>query len=346
MGDQECSNKKLRQKGGAPIAKQLHFCSHTDLLFFLNLVWIIVLGVGILYWIGSFTGHLETAIGLLGLGGIFAWLAFFLNLVREERKKQLQLMFDELLRLKTISVLLAVFTGILVMIAWNRGCIIIDSSRDTLDRSIHIRPAVSKKAYYSTNIWSRLKAKFPVRTGFSGRKYEIDLEGLPLIRKTVRPFSRLRLKVPSDLLRSNVVLVHPSVQLTGTSSKAVGKDGPEHLLVVRLDGNDVSEIPFYGQTVWIGSGKPLNIPASLKEKWKIEVAANEKARLSTLLHWFEPTVLTDKKISELKSDQKLEVFVKKSDGERLASTSPSLYIVKQCDSENEFPKILPLNIDK
>lgn len=340
MSGQECPTTKNLEQRVSPPAKKSHFRCHIDPFFLLNFAWIIVLGAGVLYWIGSFTGHLETAVGLLGLGGIFAWVAFFLNLVQEERKKELQLMLDSLLKLKTISLILVFCTGMLVMIAWNLGCIITDSSRDTLDRSIEIRPEDNNKTSYSTNLWPRVKAKFPVCTGFRGRDYEIDVEGLPLMLRTVRPFSRVRVKVPGDFLRCNVVLVHPSIQLTGSSSKVVGKDGlAKHMFAVRLDGVDMGDIPFHGQTVWIGSGKALHIPTSVKDRWRIEIAANENAPASTLLHWFEPSFY--KKISKLKAKQKLEIFVKTADGKVFASASDT---VKQCDSEDKFPQILPIKI--
>ena len=59
--------------------------------FLLNLILLLGLGVSALYWIGYHTELIGVVGGLLGLGGVFAWVAFLLNIVREDRKKELQL---------------------------------------------------------------------------------------------------------------------------------------------------------------------------------------------------------------------------------------------------------------
>ncbi len=338
MGRQKCSTAEDQFQSDSAEAPKRRF--H---LFYVNFFWIIALGVVMLYWIGSFTDQLKTAVGLLGLGGIFAWMAFFFNLVREERKKELQLMLDDFLKLPIGTLFLAIITGILAMIALNVGCIITDSSRDTLDRLVEIRQADSNDSSYARNLWPRLNAKFPIFTGLRGRDYEIDAEGLPLMVRRVGPLRRVRVKVPGDFLRCNVVLVRPSVRLTKASSESVDDRGrAKHVLEVRLDGNDMGEMPFYGQTVWIGSGKPLHIPRWLEESWRLKLAADKNAPASTLLHWLDPNCYY--MIPQLKATQELEVTVRPRDSNDTFAYTPRPVAVKDLNRQEDFPQIVLLDI--
>src|SRR5437867_7192741 len=52
-------------------------------LYFINLVLWIGFGVGLSGWCLYYTEYLPQVAGLLGLGGLFAWMAFVLNLISE-----------------------------------------------------------------------------------------------------------------------------------------------------------------------------------------------------------------------------------------------------------------------
>ena len=115
-----------------------HFNCHFD-LFCMNFFWVIAIGVGWLCWIGSYTDYLKPVVSLLGLGGIFAWVAFFFDIIREERKDQLRMKFEKLLELKWTCVALAIVTIVSLLLTSLFGNITIDSGRDTLDRYVEIR---------------------------------------------------------------------------------------------------------------------------------------------------------------------------------------------------------------
>src|SRR4051794_1742544 len=58
--------------------------------FVRNIVCLTVTGVAISLWLVQYTDFFPMVGGLLGLTGIFAWVAFLSNLVSDERKKELQ----------------------------------------------------------------------------------------------------------------------------------------------------------------------------------------------------------------------------------------------------------------
>jgi membrane protease YdiL (CAAX protease family) len=53
------------------------------------------IGVLFCWWIGLFTDLLPAIGGLLGLGGVFAWLAFVSRVLTEERTKSIQQSFEK-----------------------------------------------------------------------------------------------------------------------------------------------------------------------------------------------------------------------------------------------------------
>lgn len=307
--------------------------NHID-LFYVNLAWLIILLMGVSCWFHSYTDHVKLVGSFLGLGGI----GVFSTWILDRRKKHLKVIFDANMQLKRSSLVLAVCTGLLLITALNYGGIATDSSLDTRDREIAIRSAGSKSATCRTILSLGQKNKFAVFTGFGGRDYEIDVDGLPAIEKHLKPLSRLHLRVPGDLRRQNVVLLRPSAQL----SMSV-KDSSSYILEVRLDDDDPIPRPYRGRTVWIGTRKNLDIPAALREKWRMEIKSIPDAPVSTLQGWLDPEVLEE--IPELKKDVKrIKVSVR-----HLDSSEPFAWgadIVQQIDSEEKFPQVIHLKTNR
>jgi hypothetical protein len=297
----------------------------------------VIMGVLTLFWIGRFTDYLETVIGLLGLGGIFAWVAFLFNVISEPRKEELQKYFEDFVKSKRTCLVLAIWTAVLILGSSNTGCITADSGLDTLNRYIEIRHPDSKKASRSGNLSPDTERKFPVFTGFRGKKYRIDVEGLPVVEELVRPFSRKRLKVPGDLRRSSVVLVRPGGKLSEQSSH----EGANFQLMVSLN-DETFEVPFFGHTVWIGSGnKRLDIPALLKEKWRIEIAMDKVADESTLIRWLTPGAF--EQIVQLSPGQEIKIAVKATGVESLlAEVGPKKVLA--CEGEDDFPQVIDIDM--
>ncbi len=59
-----------------------------------NLIGLIAAGISVSWWILYFTDFFPVVGGLLGLGGLFTWIAFVSNILTDERKAEMQQSFD------------------------------------------------------------------------------------------------------------------------------------------------------------------------------------------------------------------------------------------------------------
>ena len=73
-----------------------------------NLFTLLATGVVTSGWILYYTDYFPIVGGLLGLGGLFAWIAFLSNIIDPNRKKQFQVCFDEkFLRKKRFALIIS-----------------------------------------------------------------------------------------------------------------------------------------------------------------------------------------------------------------------------------------------
>ncbi|MBT4427195.1 MAG: hypothetical protein HOI02_10345 [Rhodospirillaceae bacterium] len=114
--------------------------STKTVLYFVNLFASVVLGVTVSAWVLFFTDLFPVVGGLLGLGGLFAWIAFLSHIVSDERKKQLQQGFDQqvLSRLWYTLVIFALGIGLWLGIAETRGTMKLEAIAETKIRSVKI----------------------------------------------------------------------------------------------------------------------------------------------------------------------------------------------------------------
>ncbi|MFC1763512.1 hypothetical protein ACFL6U_15720 [Planctomycetota bacterium] len=307
-------------------------------LFYCHLLWLIVLGVTTLYWLGVYTDWLQTVIGLLGLGGIFAWIAFLSKIISDARKTQLQQAFDKFLSHKWMGLVLVVLTVFMAFIAGNFGCLIADSGRDSLGHHLEIRQPGNTQPCRSRSLQPSLVQPFLLYTGLRGRTYEIDIKGLPLRVQRVHPLSRIRLRVPGDFFRGCVLLIRPGQRLSSYSSEP----DAEHELMVRIDDSEPQSMSFRGHSIWIGSDKTLAIPAHLRQNWHIEVGADTNTNTSTLLRWLQPDVF--KTIPVLKAGQEVEIAVIAKGAEEPFVRLPPATI-QPCDGQENFPTIFDIEMN-
>ena len=151
MGN-EVDKVELQEDQAQGITGALHPAANSKDRFCRNFIWVGILGVLILFGIGRYTDYLETVIGLLGLGGIFAWVAFLFNVISESRKNTMQRAFENFLNHPWTSIVLFIVTMGVLLLAANMTCIIVDSGRDTIDRHVEIRRADSNEPVYAVNI--------------------------------------------------------------------------------------------------------------------------------------------------------------------------------------------------
>ena len=236
-----------------------------------------VVGVAGSGWLLYYTDWFPVVGGLLGLGGVFAWLAFLSNLLSGDRKKEIQAAFEAavLQKRRTAVIGVAVAVVLLVVIAPFWGTLMIDTLGDDTSRTVEIHqlgdgkdtlgPLVSRQL-----LSPRSDAKVRLYTGWFRRKsYYVKVAGLPGATVEIPKIGRAVMSVPSDLFGRPVVLVRPAF----TSAAAIKTGG--HTLKATLDGQPLGTIQSYaGNPIWIGADHDVAIPAGLQERWRAEVRAN------------------------------------------------------------------------
>ena len=109
-------------------------------MFYLNLLILILTGTLMMGWVLYFTDLFPVIGGLLGLGGLFAWIAFLGNVVSDDRKEELQTFFDEkVLQSKPLSLIAALVIIIFAAAAPARhGTIVINNEQHDRSRTVEI----------------------------------------------------------------------------------------------------------------------------------------------------------------------------------------------------------------
>ena len=146
--------------------------------------------------------------GLLGLGGLFAWIAFVSGLLTDERKEQFQKEFERrvLLARRTWRGVLLVGAVLLVW-ASAHGSIVLQSLADGRDRTVEIRPASAEKAALPGSLPPNTIRKDLVLTGWWRRSFRVKVSGLPAAQIDVAPFQRRIVAVPSAFVERPAVLI-------------------------------------------------------------------------------------------------------------------------------------------
>ncbi len=302
--------------------------------FYLNLASLLVLGVLTLFWIGKFTEHLQDVLTVLAMGGAAGWIAFVANVLRSRRKDHLQLLLDGILAHWIGSI--AVVAAAVAFLGWwsTHGAIILDASQDSVHRRIVVRPAVnSSEEVASFDLSAGGERKVPLKSGWSGRQYVVDADGLPLLTAEVLPFRRTEVEFPAALLARSVVLVKPSFALSGT---AMEKDS-SYTISVSAGGQDLGSTPFTGQTVWVGCRASVDVPQTLKDSWRAELTGKEGAARK-LERWFAPSGVGES--LSLEERQEIEIRVKKSDDTTWLRRKAT---VAACRRIEDFPQVVEID---
>jgi hypothetical protein len=337
------SRPKHSQEGKAPQREPVG-------RLFLNFFWIIFLGVGVLSWVWRFTDHLSTAVGLLGLGGIFTWVAFLGDVVRENRKDQLRDWLERTMMKKRASMALAGVTVLMVVWGLCFGCVVIDSTEDNIARIVTIGSVTAGAqgktetvtSLGQTRILPGSRRKLPVFMGLSGKTCRIEVEGLPRVEKQIRRFRRNWLDTPRSFSFRNLVLVHPSPEVTQTSAK----EGFKHEAIVTVTGQQPVTMPFEGRAFWIGCRREVAIPSVLREKWRLDLLmallrrtgdAHPSRSEAILARWFSPDAVDP--VLKLVPGQDVSVVVR-TPGETRTFASGSARVGRS--DERDLPQVLSL----
>jgi hypothetical protein len=234
-------------------------------LYLANLLALVTTGVLACGWLLYYTDSFEVVGGLLGLGGLFAWVAFVLGLLTDSRKEALQTLFEAqvLLRWRTLLMCGAALVGLAVLTAMS-GTVVLDAEADAADHMV----SVQRVGVAGSPSESRLPARSARRLWFlippGATKVRIKVTGLPQLETEVHPPFRTNLSVPSTFLTRPLLLVRPGPLLSGSFART-----PEDYdLHVSLANRTTVLRKYGGQTVWIGADDDVPIPAAFLQRWR------------------------------------------------------------------------------
>ena len=249
-----------------------------------NLAAIGGLGVLISFWVLACTDWFPVVGGLLGLGGVFAWLAFISGLLTDDRKKQLQLEIERAVLLrrglwKGVAVTAVVFGGTVSLF----GTIELRSLRAEELRVLQIRAnADSSSTLDQRDAWILPpfgKTRKVVFTGWGGRELRVRIEGLAAHTFKIDPIVPTRISVPGSFART-IALFRADASIT----EDLKLPDRRYFFVVTLDGVVLGLLtePFRGNTVWAGCHADVKLPDAMTEQWRREVPNPPLVWLSSL----------------------------------------------------------------
>lgn len=240
-----------------------------------NLVFFVIWGAGLSFWLIRYTNWFPVVGGLLGLTGGFAWIAFLANIIPEERIKALQTDFDQnILQQKRTSILLVVSALVFVggFASWH-GTLVIDTLGEDASRTVEICPAenCSEANVFRAGVRPRSDFTVLLSSGLlTASRYHVKLSGLPGIDLEITPFVRTFLVVPVELLSVPAILLRPTAIMSGKASSG------EFVLIVKSDKKEFGRIDdYHGEAVWLGVAGDVEIPTTRIEKWRLELISQD-----------------------------------------------------------------------
>lgn len=253
----------------------------------INLFLLIAIGVGLSWWLIRFTDWFGVVGGLLGLGGVFAWVAFLTKLVQPKRVEQLQQGFDARVLANRKARYWMLGIGLAFALATGQGAMIeVRSLGTTVNGVISVTRVGTTGSADEKSLPAGGRFRCLVWAPFaSARQYRIKVKGFPDKIVTVRGWSRRSLQFPSAFYRE-VVLLRPSTCLIKTIEGIQG-----HALVVEIDGTCYRIDGWQGEAVWIGCDRDVRIPERRLERWRAELASRNRSRY--FFKWSEPKALRD-----------------------------------------------------
>lgn len=275
---------------------------------FLNLGLLIALGVAVSGWILYYTDWFPVVGGLLGLGGLFTWIAFISGLLKDERKEQFQEGFERLVLLERRTWMGVLLAGSLFLLwASLHGTVVVQSLADDTDRTVTIRGAASF-------LPPRSEQKHVIFTGWTSRDVEVKVSGLPAETFKVFPLRRRTVATPSSFTARRVLLIRPEPRVAANAEKN------DFELVVRRGGiggkkgeviGKLERGQYRGEAVWVGCDPDVLIPAALIDRWHLEMLRSEVPE-EVLTRWAAPLAVAED--ATLKAGDPIRVELLRPDG--------------------------------
>jgi|GEM_PF-3362086 len=235
-------------------------------LFVRNVTVLVAVGVAISWWLVEFTDFFPTIGGLLGLGGIFAWAAFLSNLIREDRKKEMQQAIETKVLLVSSTTLYALLVLMLfVVCVAMRSTIIVIGPPDGEKRVVELRSG--NDVIETINVGAGEKVKRSIFVPLQNNVVVAKVVGLPETNVRLEHFGRQTLAVPYSFTSQPTLLaVLPSSLVTSAREATI------RILRKRGDAwmvEDESTLPQYnGRSIWVGCSADVKVPAPVITQWQ------------------------------------------------------------------------------
>lgn len=273
-------------------------------MFFINLFLLILTGTLMLGWVLYFTDLFPVIGGLLGLGGLFAWIAVLGNVLSDDRKKELQTLFDQncLQRRWFLGAILVVAVAFVGLVPAKHGTIVINNEQHDRSRTVDIRPVDDAGGTNSLVVPARGEVRHVVATGFFGkRSFRVKAEGLRWVERPVSWFGRQPVEITGDFVRRHIVLIRPHAE----KLRNFGNESRTLRVTISTGGQtkDVTLDPhagYRGETAWLGAAADVEPPADLALDWRFELerAVKDIRRMQHYREkWNRPISLSDDAIA-------------------------------------------------
>ncbi len=256
---------------------------HADLgLLVRNAVAIAFVGVAISWWLLRFTDFFPAVGGFLGLGGIFAWIAFFSNLIREERKVEMQNELERRVLLGRATTSYALLVAILGAVwAALHGTVVVIGPGDGGKRAVEIRHGERVIETIEVAPGSTVKASLWSLSG--SRNLILKSEGLPDLAVRLRNFRRTSVVIPQSFTAQPILLARPAPDVVEASPKSLVK---VQILGSSRKWEEYGSIPsgaYAGESIWIGSSADVRVPSSVEDQWLRQFGATP-----AFFQWLQP----------------------------------------------------------
>jgi hypothetical protein len=256
-----------------------------------NLIGLIAAGISVSWWILYFTDFFPVFGGLLGLGGLFTWIAFVSNILTDERKAEMQQSFDRFV-LQRLGLL--IFLGLALFGWWIgfapcRTTLLVDCLETTGGHFMEIREfrteaPLEPEPVKRLTLSPRGTAKVLLATPWFGKKdYLVKISGFPARKITLSGYQRRQFFIPASMLQRPVVLIRPAAKELGVVDEGFS-------LEVRVKGNkgEIFRIDNYpGKAVWFGADEDVAVPERLLDQWRQEFKMAKK-NTEDIARWLPP----------------------------------------------------------
>lgn len=259
-----------------------------------NLIGLIVTGISVSWWILYFTDFFPVFGGLLGLGGLFTWIAFVGNILTDERKKRMQQSFDNIVlqRRSWLLILGLALLGWWMGYAPCRATLLVDCLETTGGHFMEIREfkteaPLEPEPMERLTLSPRGTAKVLLATSWFGKRdYLVKVSGFPARKITVTGYRREPFFIPASLLLRPVVLIRPAASELGVVDEGFS-------LEIHVKGDKVATFrieEYPGKAVWFGADSDVAVPDWLLDEWRQEFKRAKKD-MEDVTRWLPPISL-------------------------------------------------------